>query len=290
MTLNQRIEDSVMLNTILIPVDGSQNSFTAIDYGIYIAPRFEATLTGLHIVDIYLIQGPLTTDLSSTAGIPPYNGFIDAIETSLQEKADGILKTFADRCAKAGVACTGKKNLGNIGDVIIDESKDADLIVMARKGEHFHLNEGSLLGSVAKAVVRHAGKPVLITPERFLEIESMALAYDGSLPAQKALDLSLAVSEKARWPMTVIIVTSDRQKAADLSSQVEDRAQHGAADCEIITLSGREPDEILKFIREGSVELMVMGAYGHNRLHELLVGSTTSHIIKNSPIPVLLIR
>jgi len=67
-------------------------------------------------------------------------------------------------------------------------------------------------------------------------------------------------------------------------------AQHGLADCEVIILAGRESDEILKFIREGSVELMVMGAYGHNRLREWLLGSTTSHIIQNSPIPVLLIR
>ena len=62
------------------------------------------------------------------------------------------------------------------------------------------------------------------------------------------------------------------------------------ADCETITLSGKEPDEIIKFIREGSVELMVMGAYGHNRLRELFLGSTTSQVVRKSPIPVLLIR
>jgi nucleotide-binding universal stress UspA family protein len=62
------------------------------------------------------------------------------------------------------------------------------------------------------------------------------------------------------------------------------------ADCAIITLSGKEPDEIIKFIREGAVELMVMGAYGHNRLRELFLGSTTSHVIRKSPVPVLLTR
>ena len=279
-----------MMNTILIPVDGSQNSATAIDYGIYIAPRLEASLTGLHVIDVYLLQGPITTDISATVGMPPYDGFFDAIETSLKEKADTILKKFTDRCAGAGLTCAGKKTIGKISDAIIEESKDADLILMARKGEHFHLKEGGLLGSVAKDVIRNSGKPVLVTPERFLEIESMALAYDGSEPARKALNLSLAVSEKAKWPITAIIITSDSKKAADLSSQIEEAAQQGAADCEIIVLSGKEQDEILKFIREGSVELIVMGAYGHNRLHELLVGSTTSHLLKNSPIPVLLIR
>ena len=48
--------------------------------------------------------------------------------------------------------------------------------------------------------------------------------------------------------------------------------------------------KLFQFIREGAVELLVMGAYGHNRFRELMVGSTTSSIIRKSPIPVLLTR
>lgn len=279
-----------MIKNILIPVDGSANSATAVQYGLYIAPRLEASLTGLHVIDVYLIQGPVMTDISAAGGMLPYDGYSEAVETSLKEKADSVLKDFDERCRKAGLAATGRKTIGGISDAIVEEAKDADLILMARKGEHFHMKDGGLLGSVAEAVIRHSGKPVLVTPEKFLEIESMALAYDGSAPAKKALGLSLAVSEKTKWPITVVIITSDAKKAADLSAQVEDMAQQGSADCEVIILSGKESDEILKFIREGAVELMVMGAYGHNRLREWLLGSTTSHVIQKSPIPVLLIR
>ena len=279
-----------MIKTILIPVDGSANSATAVDYGIYIAPKLDASLSGLHVIDIYLIQGPMMTDVSATVGMPPYDGFFEAVETSLKEKADYVLKNFEDRCRAAGVACGTKKNIGKISDTIIEEAEGADLILMAKKGEHFHLKEGGLIGSVAEVVIRHSGKPVMVIPESFREIESMGLAYDGSAPARKALKLSLNISEKAKWPITVLIISADAAKAADLSAQVEDMAQKGLADCEVIISAGREADEILKFIAEGPVELMVMGAYGHNRLRELLLGSTTSQIIRKSPIPVLLIR
>lgn len=279
-----------MIKTILIPVDGSANSATAVDYGIYIAPKLDASLSGLHVIDIYLIQGPMMTDVSATVGMPPYDGFFEAVETSLKEKADYVLKNFEDRCRAAGVACGTKKNIGKISDTIIEEAEGADLILMAKKGEHFHLKEGGLIGSVAEVVIRHSGKPVMVIPESFREIESMGLAYDGSAPARKALELSLNISEKAKWPITVLIISADAAKAADLSAQVEDMAQKGLADCEVIISAGREADEILKFIAEGPVELMVMGAYGHNRLRQLLLGSTTSHIIHKSPIPVLLIR
>jgi len=279
-----------MIKTILIPVDGSANSATAVDYGIYIAPKLDASLSGLHVIDIYLIQGPVMTDVSATVGMPPYDGFFEAVETSLKEKADYVLKNFEDRCRAAGVACGTKKNIGKISDTIVEEAEGADLILMAKKGEHFHLKEGGLIGSVAEVVIRHSGKPVMVIPESFREIESMGLAYDGNAPARKALALSLNISEKAKWPITVLIISADAAKVADLSAQVEDMAQKGLADCEVIISAGREADEILKFIAEGPVELMVMGAYGHNRLRQLLLGSTTSHIIHKSPIPVLLIR
>jgi nucleotide-binding universal stress UspA family protein len=284
-----------MIKKILIPTDGSANSLTALEYGIYIARKLEAALIGLYVLDVNLIQGPMLTDISGSVGMPPYDGFFDAIETSLNEKADCILKDFQERCQKAGINAEVKKTIGKISSIIIEEAQGADLILMAKKGEHFHLKEGGLLGSVAEAVVRNSGKPVLVTPETFLEIESMGLAYDGSESASKALKLSLELSEQAAWPLTVVIITSDSKKAAALSAQVEDMNQKDSeeppiTDCEIINLSGKEQDEIIKFIREGAVELMVMGAYGHNRLRELFLGSTTSHVIRKSPIPVLLTR
>ena len=106
-----------------------------------------------------------------------------------------------------------KKITGKINQIISEESQSADLILMAKKGEHFHLKEGGLLGSVAEAVVRNSGKPVLITPETFLEIESMGLAYDGSDPAAKAFKLSLKLSKQASWPLTVVIISSDAKKS-----------------------------------------------------------------------------
>jgi len=283
-----------MIKNILIPTDGSANSFTALEYGIYIARKLGASLTGLYVLDVNLIQGPMLTDISGSVGMPPYDGFFDAIETSLNEKADCILRDFQECCKKSGIKAEVKKTIGKISSIIIEEAQNADLILMAKKGEHFHLKEGGLLGSVAEAVVRNSGKPVLVTPDNFVEIESMGLAYDGSDSASKALKLSLELSGQAVWPLTAVIITSDAKKADTLSTQIEDMNQKESvaptSDCEIIILSGKEADEIIKFIREGAVELMVMGAYGHNRLRELLLGSTTSHVIRKSPIPVLLTR
>lgn len=279
-----------MIKKILIPADGSANSDTALEYGIYIALKLNATISGLHVLDVNLLQGPMMTDISGTVNIPPYDGFFDAIEKTLNEKADSVINNFREHCQKASLKPEIKKVMGKIDEIIIDEAHNTDFILMARKGEHVHLKEGGLLGSIAESVIRHSGKPVMITPDKFCEIESMAVAYDGSPSAKKALNISLDLSKQAIWPLTAVIITRDMEKGTRLSSEIEETARGQETDCEIIILPGKEGSEIIKFIDNGAVELIVMGAYGHNRLRELLLGSTTSHVIQKSTIPVLLTR
>jgi nucleotide-binding universal stress UspA family protein len=279
-----------MIKKILIPTDGSPNSDTALDYGIYITLKLNAVISGLHVLDVNLLQGPMLTDISGAVGMPPYDGFFDAVQKSLNEKADLIINDFREHCQRAGLKPEINKVIGKIDEIIIEEASTADFILMAKKGEHFHLKEGGLLGSVAEAVIRHSGKPVMITPDKFMEIESMGIAYDGSPSAKKALDFSLDLSKQAAWPLTAIIITSDMEKATRLTSQVEEIAAKQDNECEIIILPGKEVTEIIKFIEEDAVELIVLGAYGHNRLRELFLGSTTSQIIRKSSIPVVLTR
>ena len=279
-----------MIEKILIPTDGSGYSTTALEYGIYVAKRLGAQVTGLHVVDIRLIQGPVFTDISGSIGLPPYQEFLPSIRSGLDERAEGILETFRARCEESGFQPETLKSMGLIDETIIDEGKQADLIVLARRGEHFHLTGGGILGSTAESVVRKSGKPVMVTPETFLEIESMGLAYDGSMPAKNALELAVKLSDAASWPLTIIVITDDHELEANIIRKLDDFLEPLKIDSETIILRGKEDREIIKFIKEGSIELMVMGAYGHNRLREFILGSTTSHVIRKSTVPVLLTR
>jgi len=65
-----------MISKILIPTDGSPNSLTALQYGIYMARHLDAELSGLYVLDIALLQGPVITDISGAIGMPPYEGFL----------------------------------------------------------------------------------------------------------------------------------------------------------------------------------------------------------------------
>lgn len=280
-----------MVKNILIPIDGSDYGKTAVAYGIYIAPKLGVQLTGLHVVDVRLMQGPVFTDISGSIGLPPYQEFLPAIESSLEAKAESILKEFREQCEAAGIHPETKKITGVIDESIIEEGRRCcDWILLAQRGEHFHIGSGAILGSTAQSVVRRSGKPVLVTPERFQQINRMALAYDGSAPAENALTLAADLSARAAWPLSVVIITDDQAVAAELSGKTEAFLEARGVERTLLILKGKEDKELLKFIREGTVDLLVMGAYGHNRLRELILGSTTSSVIRKSTIPVLLTR
>jgi len=124
----------------------------------------------------------------------------------------------------------------------------------------------------------------------FREIESMGIAYDGSPPADRALKVAAEVSAKTKWPLTTLIITEDAKLAADLTAKVEGAVEPYDIDNDVVILKGKADREIMNFIKEGAVELMVMGAHSRSRLRELFLGSTTAHVIRSSPIPALIIR
>ncbi|HOJ51281.1 MAG TPA: universal stress protein [Syntrophales bacterium] len=279
-----------MIKTILVPTDGSEYGKTAIEYGIYMARKLGATLVGLHVVDINIIQGPVFTEVCGTMGIPATPEYFPQVEQRLHEQADAILSAFHERCKEARVPAETKKEIGVIEQVIIEEGRKADLIILARRGEHFHLAKGAIMGSTAEIVVRHAGKPVMVTPFKFREIESVGLAYDGSPPAENALRLAIFLCEQLSWPLTTVIVTEDQKYASLLTTKLEEALDSHQINETTVILPGHEGKTLVKFLEDGSVEMLIMGAYGHNLLRRLLGGSTTSYVIRHSPLPVLLTR
>lgn len=291
MKKRNKFEGIVMIENILIPTDGSDYSKTALEYGIYIAKKLDAKLTALHVMDIKIIEGPLFSDISGSIGLLPYQEFLAVIEESLNERAESILKAFKERCEEYGLDPELRKVRGIVDETIVEEGGTADWILLAQRGEHFHLSGGGLLGSTSEAVVRKSSKPVLVAPVSFQEIESMGIAYDGSASADNALRIAAELYDKTRWPLSIIIITEDSDRATELSKKVEAFLEsYEEIDSAIIVLRGKVEHEIIKFIQEGAVELMVMGAHGRSRFRELILGSTTSYVIRKSTIPVLLTR
>jgi nucleotide-binding universal stress UspA family protein len=279
-----------MISRILISTDGSDYSTTACAYGIYLAEILGAELIGLHVIDIKITQGPLFRSMTGLSDLSPYQEFTPFIESGLEERGHSILEAFRSQCDQAGIHPDLRKITGLVDETIIEVGKEADWIILAQRGEHFPLTGSRLLGSTSEAVVRKAGKPVMITPHRFREIQRVGVAYDCSATSERALHYAVNLSRELNRPLSVVSVVKDDAHAAGAEKRISEILPSREEEGILTVRKGNDEEEILKFTVEAPVDLLVMGAYGRSRLRELILGSTTSYVIRNTTVPVLMIR
>ena len=138
-----------MIKSILIPTDGSQNSRTALDYGSDIAALFNAEIKGLNVVDVRALEGPFLSDISGSLGFSPFQNYLPKFQQILEERADMLLDDFKKHCAEKGIVAKTKRLTGIIPNIIADEAKMVDLVIIAQRGEHEKWSTG-LLGSTTE--------------------------------------------------------------------------------------------------------------------------------------------
>lgn len=140
-----------MYETILIPTDGSDASMAAVEQGVEIAAKFDATVHFLHVVD-------LGTEMSSSA----VGNIADELSESLEETATQALDAAAQRAEEAGVEADRTILEGFPHETIAEYSRehDIDCIVLGASGRS-GLGE-QLLGSTTDRVVRSVDLSVLV--------------------------------------------------------------------------------------------------------------------------------
>jgi len=276
-----------MIKQILVPTDGSEFATIGVQYGIGLAKQHAASLIGLHIVDIRMLEGPFLRDISASLGTAPYVNYQSNISSILEERGKATLDDFRQRCEKAGVPFQSLQVTGSVMQSIVTQSELADLIVIGRGVEHGQWIEG-LLGSTTENVIRHTKRPVLVTSRNEAKIQRFVVAYDGSPSARSALQFATSLGEAWLVPFEVVTVArEDGDKIID-----EARSYLRAHDLEVgyFVREGDPRDTLVDFARERDADLLVMGAFGHSKVRELIMGSTTHYILNHAPCPLLLAR
>lgn len=275
-----------MIKQILVPTDGSEHASLGVQYGVGLAKQHGASLVGLHIIDIRLLEGPFLRDISASLGTAPYVNYQNNMALILEEKGKAALEDFRQRAEKSGVQFQPVQLTGAVTQAIVEQSELADLIVMGRSGEHSEFL-GGLIGSTTESVVRHAKCPVLVTGRKEARIQRFVVAYDGSPHARHALQFATSIGEAWLVPFEVLTVSKNGDAVLAEARQYLEAHE---LQVEFTAREGDPRDAIVDFARERQADLLVMGAFGHSKVRELLLGSTTQHVINHAPCPVLLAR
>jgi len=278
-----------VIKSILVALDGSEHADAALQHALALAARLRATVVGLHVIDVVSIEGSFLHDISGSLGFEPYLDFSAKMREALRERGRILLETFGRRAAERNIPSDTVLGMGIVANEICDQARVADLVVMGHRGVNEQFSTG-LLGSTTESVTRKSPKPVLVSPMRFRDVSRPLLAYDGSQRASAAMHAAAELTSALGLPLTVLHVA--REDGTDGRVLDEARRYLHSYDAAVTfdTVRGHPHERIVEYIGTHEHDLLFIGAYGHSRIIEMVLGSTTEYVLRNSPCPVFLAR
>jgi nucleotide-binding universal stress UspA family protein len=272
-----------MLRTILVGLDGSPGSTAAAELGIRWARICKAALAGLAVVD----QPGICRNEPTGIGGSSLKKHRDAhLLADANRRVDEFLTQFAAGCP-ADVACRSIKAVGHPYHQILVEAEPFDMVLLSQQPS-FHFETQTRDTDTIRKVVLHSPHPVVIVPERLPESESVLVAYDGSPAAGRALQAFVASSLSKDRDICVATVRPRRAQAQQQAERgLEFLRYHNIAARVLPIESSANPAQVLlDQVHRLNAGLLVMGAYGRSRLHQILCGSTTNTLFRKSPAPL----
>lgn len=282
-----------MIRQILVPTDGSESSLAAADYAISLAQIFKASIRNLFVKDVKILTGPLIHDIgTSIGGMVPYGTFHQVVREMLETQADATLNQVEGKCNQASIPCSSEVREGVISHEIVKSADTCDLVVMGKAGIHAEWRD-VFLGTTVEFVVRQTHKPVLITPPQYKPIKKMLIAYDGSSFADKALKRGAEIAQHLKLPVTVVCVADKEDESKEPLSKAKTFLESYNLTVNTIAKGGHDhAGGILEVCNDEDmrIDFLVMGAYGHSKVREMILGSTTVRVMRSTECPILLCR
>ena len=280
-----------MLKRILVPLDSTPYTEAALAWSCAVARNLDAEVTGMVVLDI---QG-----IEKSVGPVPLGGFYYAerLEKTLAKQAkehiDKLLARFEKTCTEEGVRHRAMEHQGSPHEEIIRESFYYDAVVMGLRN-CFYFREDEHDCESLDRLMDHSPTPVYGMPE----IQALPdlrkkmfhtlVAFDGSLPAARALQRFAQLAAFGRTTVTLLASDEDRERAG---YYLDRAAQYLAA--RNITDVKKEitTQEIEDCIEErfmNEVDLIVLGAHSKVGILDFMVGSLCRHLIQEAKKPLLI--
>jgi nucleotide-binding universal stress UspA family protein len=204
------------------------------------------------------------------------------------ETAERLIRAAADLGVEAR-AVTSRSFAYGLPEVVADHSRLHDLVVAG-------VDRAGLLSerSMAEHLVFESGRPLVIVPAGYrgpVRFERISVAWDNSRVAARALGDALPLLRRAQ-KVDVVSVGGERPVEASLNTSevIDALARRGiSARFEHIDPAGARVGEALgqHALHRGS-DLLVMGAFGHSRLRQFVLGGATRSVLDDPRLPVLL--
>ena len=271
---------------IAVGLDGSPHSETALGHALRIARAASGVVRGVHVVDRSLLDGVVVADLAGSVGFQPFLNLSGELREALVSAGGAIVAAFEARAKEAGVQFEPVLREGSVSEILAEEAQNCDLAAVGSRGSNAQ-HRRELVGRHADSLARRMPAPLLVAPAEYLEFRTPVLAWDGSPKAKNALALVAELAALLELSVRVVTAADDEREGHSRLAEAEEELRYRRVTASGSLSPGHADDAIFAEIGAGA-DLVAMGAHGHGRVVELVLGSTTDRVLRAATVPVLL--
>jgi nucleotide-binding universal stress UspA family protein len=284
-----------MRTLVLACIDGSNYTPAVCDAAAWAALRMEAPLTFLHVLS--KVREVTQSDLSGNIGLGSRESLLEELAALdekrgklAQEQGRQLLAAAKERARAAGISEPGAlQRHGGLVETLAEREEEVRLLVIGKRGEAAEF-ASEHMGSHLERVIRSMSRPILVTTEEFRPPKRIMLAFDGSATTRKGVDMVAASPLFRGVPCHLVMAGADTTEARAQLARARQILEMARFDAPEAIIPGEPENALTRYQQENDIDLMIMGAYGHSRIRHLFVGSTTTEMIRNSTVPLLLLR
>lgn len=281
---------------VLAAIDASGYTDSVSHWAAWAAARLDAPLDYLHVLDRHP-EAAAIADFSGNLALDAREKLLQdlvAVDESRsklgQERGRLLLQQAKAIAADAhGVVAETRLRHGSLVDTLTELETDVRLFVLGKRGEHADVAKGHLGGHLER-VVRAVHRPLLVASREFAEVGRVLVAFDGSATTRKGVAMVAASPLFRGLEIHLVTVGAANDAGSAQMRWALDALAAAGLDARGEFHTGEPEAAIADHVRDARIDLLVMGAYGHSRIRQLVVGSTTTTILRSCHVPVLLLR
>lgn len=283
------------MENVLAAIDASAYAASVCSYAGWAAKRLSLPVELLHVVQR---QDAVTArrDLSGAIGLGVKSDLMEELvrlseESSRTEIDKGrvLLEAGEQMLRKAGVTEVSTLHRhGGVVETILEREDHARVVVIGKRGVG-HEYASDAIGSMIERVVRASEKPVLVASREYDEPRHVVFAYDASPAADRALERLVNSPLFDGLPITIVMAEGEGDAKRDQLAKAEAAFSSGH---QVVTVldRGKAEQVIPQVVAATDHALLLMGAYGHSPIRRMIVGSTTTEMVRTVKAPVLMVR
>lgn len=275
-----------MLKRILLLLADTASSLTAREYAFKLAKQSASEVVGLAGIDL----SPIDVRMPGGLGVA---AFKEQLEEELRLQAEEVRQRlraeFEQQVRDKGIPSTWLSFPEEPSETLLRATETCDLLISghdsAFRGDLFERRS-----EMASKLLTTSPRPVVICPEDIPGSDDIVVAYDGSMPAMRAIQIFVLLGLGIGGRIQVVSIDDEHDVAARQADGAATYLRSHGLDVTVDPIVTRiHPSEVLRSeVSQRKIGTMVMGAYGARGFREMLFGSTTNTIVENPPCAVFL--